>query len=86
MLAFPTHGPRLQRRKDSALVSTPVYWECPHCGMTDGWGVASALRRVWVEASCPGCDYDYRVLVTQSGEGVIRCLAVRDRHDDKRQA
>jgi hypothetical protein len=45
--------------------TTPVYWQCPQCGLADGWDIAAALRRVWVEASCPSCDCDYRVLVTQ---------------------
>ena len=33
--------------------------------------MAPALRRVWVEASCPSCDCDYRVLVTRSAVGAI---------------
>lgn len=54
--------------------STPISWRCPQCGYPDGWGVAPARRRVWVEASCPSCDCDYRVLVTQTAPGVITCL------------
>ena len=58
------------------MATTPVYWRCPGCGLPDGWDVAPALRRVWVEASCPACDCDYRVLVTQPVVGAPQCRVV----------
>jgi hypothetical protein len=60
--------------------TTPVYWHCPRCGLPDGWDVAPALRRVWVEASCPVCDGDYRVLVTQPVVGTPQCRVVYSDH------
>ena len=60
--------------------STPVYWQCPRCGLGDGWTVAPGLRRKWVEASCPACDCEYRVLVTQPSVGAPECLVVHSNH------
>ena len=62
------------------LYPSEVYWHCPRCGLADGWGVAPAHRSVWVEASCPACDCDYRVLVTQPVVGTPHCLVVHYAH------
>jgi hypothetical protein len=56
--------------------ATPVYWPCPGCGLGDGWEVAPTLRRVWVTASCPACDCDYRVLITRPVAGHPQCQLV----------
>jgi hypothetical protein len=61
--------------------STPVYWPCPRCGLGDGWDVPPALRRIWVEASCPTCDCDYRVFVTQPVVGAPQCQVVYASYD-----
>ncbi len=63
------------------MKTTPVYWQCPRCGLADGWDVAPALRRVWVEASCPTCDCAYRVFVTQPVGAAPQCQVV---HSDLR--
>jgi len=76
--ARPLHF--LIRTRDPAMDTTPVYWHCPRCGLADGWDVAPAHRRVWVEASCPACDCDYRVRVTQLVVGTPYCLVVHAEH------
>src|SRR5215213_5587225 len=76
----PASSPFLIRTWDPAMDTTPVYWHCPRCGLADGWDVAPAHRRVWVEASCPACDGDYRVLVTQPVVGTPHCLVVHSAH------
>jgi len=60
--------------------TTPVYWQCPRCALGDGWDVARALRRVWVEASCPACGCDYKVLITQRVVGLPTCQVVHSEH------
>ena len=72
----PTSSRLLTRGKDTAMQTTPVYWQCPRCGLADGWDVPPALRRVWVEASCPTCGCDYRVLVTQPVGAAPQCQVV----------
>jgi hypothetical protein len=60
--------------------TTPVYWECPGCGLGDGWGVAPWQQRVWVEASCPACDCEYHVLITQPVVGAPEYQVVHSGH------
>jgi hypothetical protein len=66
----------LEEAEDPVMESAPISWHCPRCGLADGWDVAPGLRRAWVEASCPACDCDYRVRITQPAQGAPRCQVV----------
>jgi hypothetical protein len=57
-----------------------VHWDCPQCGLGDGVDIAPIILRQWIPASCPRCNRNYRVLITQSYSGGLRVQLVYSDH------